>query len=341
MSPLHPLPNLVVHADWGSDSKKRWMARAVLEDGAYTALPPELVGPPTSLVARLRHAAGSGGRVFVGFDFPIGLPTFYARRAGVSDFPRFLLQAGIGEWADFYSVAARAEDVSLRRPFYPMGSRVKGDVNRQHLIDGIGADSLHDLLRGCERRTEQRGDASPLFWTLGGKQVGKAAIIGWRDVLAPALLALSDSVALWPFHGSLPDLLERVGVVVAETYPAEFYNHLGVRFPPSRRGEKSGKRTQRDRRANKDALKGQASNLRVTLDSGMLARIDEGFGPKQDGEDPFDAVVGLLGMLNVLLGGRAVDESRWPEEVRKIEGWILGQMYDPRTAVISPPPPQP
>ena len=43
------------------------------------------------------------------------------------------------------------------------------------------------LLRRCERGGNGHKQACCLFWTLGGNQVGKAAIIGWRDVLAPAL----------------------------------------------------------------------------------------------------------------------------------------------------------
>lgn len=330
MTPLDLLPDLVAHADWGSNTKKRWMARAVLKGGTYTAMPAELAGPPATLLARLREAAAASGRVFLGFDFPIGLPAFYARRTGVSDFPAFLLQAGLGEWGDFYQVAARAEEVSRRRPFYPMRSRAKGEISQQHLLDGLGASSLRELLRACERGTDLRPDASPLFWTLGGKQVGKAAIIGWRDVLAPALLERANRVALWPFHGPLSGLLKAGGVVVAETYPAEFYSHLGVSFPPSRAGEKSGKRIRRDRLANKDALKEVAAHLGVVLDGALAAQINDGFGQSKDGEDPFDAVVGLLGMLNVVLGGQPTGVPDLPD-VRSVEGWILGQSFVPAT----------
>jgi hypothetical protein len=41
-----------------------------------------------------------------------------------------------------------------------------------------------------------------------------------------------------------------------------------------------------------------------------------------EGEDPFDAIVGLLAMLEVVRGQR---ESGEPEEAREFEGWILGQ----------------
>lgn len=47
-------------------------------------------------------------------------------------------------------------------------------------------------------------------------------------------------------------------------------------------------------------------------------------------DDRFDAVVGLLGMLNVVLGrhqpGLPVDVSGSPEEeITQVEGWIPGQ----------------
>lgn len=51
-----------------------------------------------------------------------------------------------------------------------------------------------------------RNAACPLFWTLGANQVGKGAIIGWRDVLSPALHD-DKGVFLWLFDGFLDDLL--------------------------------------------------------------------------------------------------------------------------------------
>jgi hypothetical protein len=42
------------------------------------------------------------------------------------------------------------------------------------------------------------------------------------------------------------------------------------------------------------------------------------------GDDAFDAVVGLFGMLEVVLGRREPGESKG-EQIRDVEGWILGQ----------------
>src|SRR5262249_60027664 len=101
--------------------------------------------------------------------------------------------------------------------------------------------------------------------------------------------------------------------VVAETYPAEFYGHLGVGFPAGRAGQRSGKRVQADRRANTAVLLAQAAQLCIAVDPALRSEIQKGFGPSPDGEDPFDAVVGLLGMLNVLPGGRPSGEPNTPE----------------------------
>jgi hypothetical protein len=49
--------------------------------------------------------------------------------------------------------------------------------------------------------------------------------------------------------------------------------------------------------------------------------VEEGF---PEGDDSFDAVVGLFGMLEVALGRREPGEPQ-DEHIRDVEGWILGQ----------------
>jgi hypothetical protein len=70
-----------------------------------------------------------------------------------------------------------------------------------------------------------RKQACCLFWMLGGNQVGKAAIVGWRHVLALALRG-ERPVSLWPFDVPERSLLAPGNVVVAETYPAKCYGWL-------------------------------------------------------------------------------------------------------------------
>jgi hypothetical protein len=315
------LPRVVAHADWGVGSAKRWVAVAVLGgDGRYRALAPRPVGRDGPVLERLGVPRDAWRRgVVLGFDFPIGLPRAYARRVGIADFRAALGGFGLGEWAAFYSVAPTAAEIGLHRPFYPLRPGNKGERARRHLCDALGLERA-ELLRRCDRP-----GAEALFWTLGGKQVGKAALDGWRTVLAPAMADPDLDVALWPFDGPLDELAAAPRVVVAETWPRECYRHLGVSFDPAPGSPRLSKRRQADRRGNAAALLAWARATATELDAELVGAITDGFGPRPGGEDPFDAVAGLFGMVNVLLGRRAPGPPDGDEAVRRVEGWILGR----------------
>jgi hypothetical protein len=232
-----------------------------------------------------------------------------------------LLCLGTAPWADFYNLAERPDEISLTRPFYP---RTPGGTNKQQLLDGLGLRSAEELLRQCDRRTAMRGNACEIFWTLGANQVGRAAIQGWRDLLAPAVR--SRTISIWPFDGDYSVLLASAGITVLEAYPAETYTHLGLA-----RG--FGKRTHEGRRSQAQSILTWCDRNAVVLSEDLAANIEDGFGYLETGEDAFDALIGLLGMIEA-----AGDPSRCvaPEDpaMRDIEGWTLGT--DP--ASISPTP---
>lgn len=306
-------PTLVYQADWGSKPSKRWCAKAVLGmDGRYTASAPTPVGDLSLLVRNLRAEAGALGSVFAGFDFPIGIPDHFAGRSGISSFRDFLLLLGTGVWKDFYSVCDKPEDVCVHRPFYPNGD-YKGR-RLEELLRGHGVNSLEPLLRLCERAGHGHSEASCLFWTLGGNQVGKAALIGWRDVLAPAI-ENGSAVRLWPFDGSLQSLFVPGALVVAETYPAECYGWFSDR-PLGSKGDPE------NRKKFGALLLSWAGINDVIIEDGLRKEMQDGFLTGDD--DAFDAVVGLFGMLKVCLGQRPTGEPE-DETIREIEGWILGR----------------
>lgn len=316
------LPALVAHADWSTHPCKRWMASAALHDGVYTARAPQQVTHAGSLLADLQTESGGHGPLLAGFDFPIGLPAAYASRVGITDFLAWLPQMGTGIWANFDKVAHIPAEITLHRPFFPHRSLRE---NKQHfLLSALGVDEVDRLFRVCELRSAFTQAASPLFWTVGGKQVGKAALAGWREILIPALHDNPVDVAIWPFAGALPDLLASHQIVVVETYPGEMYHHVGVTWPKLPGEAKSGKGSQSARRRNASPLKTWANASGVKLQSALADAIDDGFGAHSTGEDQFDAVIGLFGMLNVLLGRRGHDAPD-DEVTRNIEGWIFGR----------------
>ncbi len=305
---------VVAHCDWSMEQKKRWMSVAIKRGGQWHVQPPELVGDTSSLFDRLRCQAVDPGSLLIGFDFPIGLPEAYARAAGLGSFREALTLFGSGIWSDWYNVASHRDHISLRRPFYPVRP---GGTARAHLFEALGISDASSLLRVCERATADRQAACMLFWTLGGNQVGKGAISGWREIIVPRL----DAIGLWPFDGSLVDLANSKPVVVTETYPGNVYRQIGMP-----RGGWS-KRRQADRiRMGQSILPWLAA--RPDLDTGLLQPfIDDGFGSDKAGEDRFDATIGLLGMLDVV-DGRRGEGIPAIAAVHKWEGWILGHHRD-------------
>jgi hypothetical protein len=154
-------PTHIFHADWGTDPSKRWLARAQLgSHGSYAARAPRPVGDHTELIPSIREDIGSRGCALVGFDFPIGIPASYARLAGVTEFKSFLRELGDGEWADFHSLARKASEISIQRPFYPLAP---GNTRQAHLLSALGVDRINNLRRECEKRQTGRRAACPLF----------------------------------------------------------------------------------------------------------------------------------------------------------------------------------
>ena len=213
-------------------------------------------------------------------------------------------------WEEFYEVAHSTGEISIGRPFYPYAP---GQKKQEHLTAALGI-PIDQLRRVCEKPTATHGAACPLFWTIGANQVGKGAIAGWQELVAP--LVRDAGAALWPFDGDIADLIASHFLTIAETYPAEYYKPLG--FGPSG----WSKRKQPDRAARAPMILDAVAVLSATVAPDVAALVTDGFGEGPEGEDPFDAVVGLLGMLMALGDGA---EAPTAESIRTVEGWILGQ----------------
>jgi hypothetical protein len=369
------LPTVVAHADWGKDRRKRQVATARLGPPAsLQALEPREAGSrgepseagsgePRYVVESLAAAPDAGesaggrgllhdlratalpGQLLIGFDFPIGLPLAYASSVGIASFPGFLGAIGSPPWEEFDVVARRPDEITLHRPFYP---DVPGGAKREHLRLGLGL-TAKELRRRCEGN-----DAEVLFWTLGSKQVGKGALTGWK-LLAGA--QRDAGLAIWPFAGSLAELLDGGSrVVVAETYPREYYKYARTpgtartpdaagptpgaerpmpgaerpmpgaeRPPPSAARTRWSKRRRADRLALAPGILAWARSLGVGWNPQIRGRVAEGFSDGPIGEDEFDAVIGLLAMISVVTGALSSGEPCDDPAVATVEGWILGR----------------
>ncbi len=300
---------IAAHADWSTDPRKRWISIARRGADGWRAQAPVPVGDPAGLAAGL---IAEGVPVAIGLDLPLGVPRGFAQGRAEDGFVAFL--RGLSGRRGFFDVAARLEDVSRERPFYPARG-VKGMTRAAHAA-ALGLDDARGLSRLCDRATALRPAGAPVFWTLGANQSGKAAISAWRDWLAPGLAGAAP-YALWPFEGGVHALLARGRAVLAEVYPAEALRHCGLVL-------RGSKRVQRDRAAIADALLGAMAARRVAPSPDLRAMVADGFGADAAGEDRFDSVIGLLGLVGVLDGARA-DFVPDDEAVRRWEGWVLGQ----------------
>jgi len=301
--------DLVAHCDWSgakrNGARKRQMAIAAQKDKKWVLDGPKEVGDPGKLLNNLRADLPAQANILVGFDFPIGVPMAWANKpeVGKLDFLALLRQLRKPYWKDFFKVAESKNDISIARPFYPNNN--KGGKKQADLCEKLQLNA-EDLFRKCDNSESER-KACHIFWTLGANQVGKAALHGWEEVILPALE--DQSIKFWPFQGTLAELLNNAhGItVVAETYPAEFYGHLGLH--PVVKSDKES----RDR-AYQTLLNKYSQKLPTILRKLKTECVND---------DEFDAIVGLFGMLNIVMGEH--NEGTPPTGTKNIEGWILGR----------------
>jgi hypothetical protein len=300
---------IAAHADWSTDPRKRWVSIARRGARGWRAAAPVPVGDPARLVAAL---LAEGVPVAIGLDLPLGVPRGFAAGRAEAGFVDFL--RALAARPGFFAVAATLAEVSRERPFYPARG-VKGMTRAAHAA-ALGLGDARGLSRACDRATAERPAGAPVFWTLGANQSGKAAIAAWRDWLAPGLAA-GAPYALWPFAGGIHALLAPGRAVLAEVYPAEALRHCSLVL-------RGSKRVQADRAAVAPALRDAMAARRVVPDAALAAMVRDGFGADAAGEDRFDSVIGLLGLVGVLDGARP-DFVPEDDAIRRWEGWVLGQ----------------
>lgn len=267
----------------------------------------EPVGPLATLLHRLRARAG-GAPIAFGVDAPIGLPQAFQRDD--LDFPTFL--AGLAPDDDFFRVNENATTISLQRPFFP--DRPSGAPSPRSLVDQLGLPDRSHLLRECERRSPGQPAAASMLWTLGAKQVGKGAIVLWRDLLLPARHSPAPP-SLWPFHGTLAALLRPGGLVIAECYPATAMRQMELGF-------RGGKNNIEDRLRVAARFHQLMAELAAEPEPALSTSIDRGFDEAY-ADDKFDSLIGLVRMLQIVRNP-ALDHRPAPE-ICRWEGWILGR----------------
>jgi hypothetical protein len=130
-------------------------------------------------------------------DVPIGVPEGYGEV--LQDHKGFLPWLDSRSKQDWHQMVAHSVREQTR--VSPFVDRAKGEKKASGCFP----------LRKCDVATK----AESLYWCVGAKQVGKAALHFWQECLIPLREELQGDLAVWPFEQH-----DGKGVVVAECYPA-------------------------------------------------------------------------------------------------------------------------
>lgn len=303
--------DIIWHADWSISAKGRWVAKADRTDDGWQINTIEPVGELDAFRASLREM-GRTQKVWLGLDMPIGFTSNWFDGANVKDFKALMELLETDVWQDFFDVCRLPEEITHQRPFYPKSSGKKGSVKRDHLIQALGLSTFSDLHRRCELPTDARTAACPPFWTLGANQVGKAMLHGLQNLILPGF---RDGFNIWPYSGDLAACTNQSGVTLIETYPGEIYGWLEL-----------SKLTKSSKSSRADAMIkicDYGTRYAISITPALMANIKDGFDPKQGKDDAFDALIGVMGLIDIAEGRRPENLPR-TSAILEREGWIVG-----------------
>ncbi|MEE3045282.1 MAG: methyltransferase type 12 [Pseudomonadota bacterium] len=308
----HKYPvNHIWHADWSISATARWVAKARRVTGGWQIYAIEPVGMLNQFLGTLADH-GHKDALWLGLDMPVGFADYWYDGVNIQNFKSILKNGLTGPIEYFSTVCEHPDQITYHRPFYPRSSGPKGSVKRDHLVTALGLSRFDDLHRRCERATNDRAAACPSFWTLGANQVGKGMLHGLEHLIIPgAHLGFN----IWPFDGDLATCCQHPRVTLMETYPGEVYGWLGI--------SELTKSNQKSRAKAVEFLIDFAARNAVEITPAVMADCKSGFGPDQGKDDAFDALVGVLGLIQIADGKRP---EYLPDEptIREREGWIMG-----------------
>ena len=269
---------------WDAESNR--VSRVTMEPG-HTAL--------DTFRAAL-DACDEQSQILVAADLPIGVPS------EPSDVYADLAQPTFLNWLD--AIADRCQGdcwrnkliaggVEQRSPDQPFVSLGKGQ--KRGGWDG-------------KRRCDVIANAESLYAVdHGPKQVGKAALQFWFDVMIPMRADFPQQTAIWPFQ----DVTD-AKIVFAECYPALCQRMLF-----------DGNVSKRNAVSVANALNDLAddSNYRTIADLSTWIHA-------ASSEDEFDMFVTAVAISDWVRGNESIFKAPDTTNVRTLEGWILGLECD-------------
>ena len=271
---------------------KRPVYRLDVQTGRITR--PLLQGKETTheFFERQVDSADISEPILIAADLPIGLPT---SRQGVYETVK---AHGFLQWLEVtnrrmvdsnqqWRTGLIADSVSARTDLKPFVSIGKGDKAAD-----VSEKRMCDVASGGE---------SVYCVDHGGKQVGKAAMQFWFEVLLPLRDKYSSDLGVWPFES-----IENKPIVVGECYPAECQRVVYS-----------------DKISKRNPLKVAGALHSLLEDDGTVRGVSTAtLIHAASSEDEFDMFTTAFAYRLWLKDGR--DPFWHPEDCEQMEGWMLG-----------------
>ena len=242
----------------------------------------------------------------IGIDAVLGVPADYWKLV-IEQCSSF--QAGtFVDWlrnidpeGSFFDTVKEPDQWSLERPWFAVKKGVDG-------LKSFTSKGKNGLLRCIEKATKGK----PLFAVSGMPgTVGSGSRVLWKELIP--LLVDKPDFSIWPFEGELSALLDKQGIVVAETYPKLAYAAALTECLPA---------------SWINIAKRHPSNLECACDCLTRAawvsdfQVDLGdLGPARRCEDDFDACLTAAAVLRCACEQRELVTVEWIDS--KVEGSML------------------
>lgn len=218
-----------VGIDW-SGAEGEYQSGIQVAECRHDARSPQLVKPPDknkkwSRQNVLQYIVSLKGRALVGLDFAFSIPW-----PSIRD----LVPAGLQGMDQAHRLWAFVDDFCRSEPFFHAGPiwRSKSSPFRPFIKHFRSLDDKYEgvcfnggLLRRTEKEAKLAGLQPKSIYRMVAHQVGHGSFAGMR-VLHALRGAPTRRIAVWPF-----DDIEYADVVIAEIYPAVFYQKAGGRRP--------------------------------------------------------------------------------------------------------------
>jgi len=228
--------------------------------------------------------------ILIAADVAIGLPSeSNLVWEEAKDFPTWLSLTDSrieDNWRDEI-IADNLEDRNNQRPFTKVSKGTKSQIAQKRLCDKI-----------------TKGE-SVFCIDSGAKQVGRASLQFWFEVLCPLRKDFHEKIAIWPFES-----MEGKAIVIAECYPVASQNNLQLPSGIKRNPPKVVKEILKLRKKSNDIQIAEATWFHAV-----------------SSEDEYDMFTTSLAIANP----KDIAELFWypkKEEVKTKEGWMLGLKMD-------------